>query len=134
MYAVLALTLGGAMAGGGNMFGENNSRPTRFEDLSPEDQQRYLEKLARQKEENERRIALANGLKEFSFIFDFKRIYIYALNNKSAAKKCRRKLLEFMEYFGREGAEYPQFSPIEGTDIAGVRKAYELGKAYYHAQ
>lgn len=133
MYALMALTLGGAMAGGGNMFGENNSRPIKFEDLSPEDKQRYLEKLARQKEENERRIALANGLKEFSFVFDNKRVYIYALNNRSAAKRCRKKLLELMEWFGKEGAEYPQFSPIAGTDISGVRKDYELGKAYYHA-
>lgn len=127
MYALMALTLGGAMAGNGNIFGEN-SKVTRFEDLSPEDKQRYLEKFARKKEEGEKKIALSNGLTEFSFTFDYRTIYIYALNKKSAAKKCRRELLRLIEGVGKENLEYPNFSRLKGTDVSGIRKAYEKAK------
>ena len=128
MQSLLALTLAGAMMGGDNMFGESHDKPIPFDKLPPEDQQRYLYQLAKKQLANERRLALAKGLKEFVFQFNSATISIYALNTKSAQKKCRNKILELIQQYGKDGLEYPKFKPIPGTDISGVRKAYEIGK------
>lgn len=127
MYALMALTLGGAMAGG-NLFGENTERPVRWEDLSPEEQERLIAQHRRKEAELRKEHAIRNGLKEFEFIFNYGLVKFYALNQKSANKKARKLLLQMVKEQAELGLDYPKFQMDKGVDISGTRKMYEENK------
>jgi hypothetical protein len=131
VLSMLALT---SVVGGKGVFDIGSDRqmdPIDFDELSEEEKKRYMEKHIREKQKAEKQLAEAKGLKEFEFYVNGQRHFVYAINEKNRCRKIRLKLLAILKEYGENGLEYPHFYVDKSVSIAGVRKAYEVGRSKF---
>lgn len=135
LMSLMAMSLAGFASGVDHrqMYGEREPKRTlrTWEDLSPDEQKKYLDVM----EQRQKDLAMKKGMKEFKFLILGEDVSLMALNQKTAEKKLKNILVDYIKRLAEAGEDFPQeiysIKPAPKHDklfFKGFRKIYSENK------